>query len=126
MQLWESDLERLPNCLHCHGRPRMYKHGKFKRTGSDGLPMMLQRYCCPLCRRTCSILKDGMLPYRRISADELQSCLDNPERLQDKALSQSLPKPVLTAAKRFQQRARWLVMLMGAGIMRSPIALTLE
>jgi transposase-like protein len=115
MQLWESDLVYVPKCLHCHGRPRMHRHGKFKRTGSDGLQTPLQRYRCPRCLRTCSILRDGMLPYRRISAEELQTCLDNPQQFQAKAQSHKLPKPVLSAAKRFHHRARWLFMLLGVG-----------
>jgi hypothetical protein len=101
----------------------MHRHGKFKRIGSDGLPTMLQRYRCPRCLRTCSILKDGMLPYRRISAEELQSCLDNPQQSQAKTESPKLPKPVLSAAKRFHERTRWLVMLMGPGLSRLPLGL---
>jgi hypothetical protein len=99
MQLWESELVYVPNCLHCHGRPRMHRHGACRRTGSDGLPTMLQRYRCPRCLRTCSILKDGMLPYRRVSADQLQSCLDNPQDSQAKTESHKLLKPVLSAAR---------------------------
>jgi hypothetical protein len=89
MQLWESDVVYVPKCLRCHGRPRMHRHGKFERTGSDGLPTMLQRYRCPRCLQTCSVLKDGMLPYRRISAQELQNCLDSPQQLKIKTESQA-------------------------------------
>jgi hypothetical protein len=116
MQLWESELVYVAKCLHCHGRPRMHRHGAFKRTGSDGLPTMLQRYRCPRCLRTCSILKDGMLPYRRISAEELQNCLDNPQQSQAKTEPHKLPEPVLSAAKRFHGRTSWLVTLMGPGL----------
>ena len=123
MQLWESDIVYVPNCLHCHGRPRMHRHGKFQRIGSDGLPTKLQRYRCPCCRRTCSVLKDGMLPYRRVSAQELQSCLDNPQEFELKTQLRRLPRPVVSAAKRFYHRARWLVMLIGAGL-RQPLGLT--
>ena len=122
MQLWESDVVYVPKCLRCHGRPRMHRHGRFERTGSDGRPTMLQRYRCPRCLQTCSVLKDGMLPYRRISAQELQNCLDSPQQLEIKTESHRLPKPVLSAAKRFHQRARWLFMMIGAGL-RLPIGL---
>jgi hypothetical protein len=108
MQLWESELVYVPKCLHCHGRPRMHRHGACRRTGSDGLPTMLQRYRFPRCLRTCSILKDGMLPYRCVSAEQLQSCLDNPQDSQ----------------ARFHERTRWLVMLMGPGLLRLPLGLT--
>ena len=57
---------------------------------------MLQRYRFPRCLRTCSILKDGMLPYRRVNAEQLQSCLDNPQQSQTKTESHKLPKPVLS------------------------------
>ena len=119
MQLWESEFVYVPKCLHCHGRPRMHRHGKCKRTGSDGLPTMLQRYRCPLCLRTCSIFKDMMLPYRRVSAERLQSCLDNPQELQVEPDS----KPVRSAVKRFQQRTRRIVMVLGA-LLRLPLGLT--
>jgi hypothetical protein len=121
MQLWEAELVYVPKCLHCHGRPRMHRHGKFKRTGFDGLPTKLQRYRCPRCLRTCSILKDGMLPYRRVSAEELQSCLDNPQQLQAETESHKLPKPVLSAAKSFHRRALSLAMLIGPRLLRLPI-----
>jgi hypothetical protein len=39
-----------------------------------------------------------MLPYRRVSAEQLQSCLDNPQQSQTKTESHKLPKPVLSAA----------------------------
>jgi hypothetical protein len=65
-----------------------------------------------------------MLPYRRVSAGQLQSCLDNPQQSQAKTESHKLPKPVLSAAKRFHERTRWLVMLMGPGLLRLPVGLT--
>lgn len=121
MQLWESELIYVPKCLHCHGRPRMHRHGKCKRTGSDGLPTMLQRYRCPLCLRTCSILKDGMLPYRRISAEQLQICLDNPQQLRGESDS----KPVRSAVKSFEQRTRRIAMVMGA-LLRLPVGVSVS
>jgi hypothetical protein len=36
-----------------------------------------------------------------------------------------LLKPVLSAAKRFHERTRWLVILMGPGLLRLPLDLTL-
>jgi hypothetical protein len=101
-------------------RPSMHRHGKCKRTGSDGLATMLQRYRCPRCLHTYSILKDGMLPYR--SAEQLQSCLDSPQQLQPEPESQSLPKPLRSALKSFQQRTGWIAMLMGP-LLRWPIGL---
>jgi hypothetical protein len=65
-----------------------------------------------------------MLPYRRVSAEQLQSCLDNPQDSQAKTESHKLLKPVLSAAKRFHERTRWLVMLMGPGLLRLPLGLT--
>jgi hypothetical protein len=102
----------------------MHRHGKFQRTGIGGLPtLLLQRYRCPHGLRTRSILKDGMLPYRRISAEQLQSCLDEPQQLEATTQLHSLPKPVVSAVKRFCRRAPWLFMTIGAGL-RLPSGLT--
>jgi hypothetical protein len=65
-----------------------------------------------------------MLPYRRVSAEQLQSCLDNLQHSQANPESHKLLKPVLSVAKRFHERTRWLVMLMGPGLFRLPIGLT--
>jgi len=60
-----------------------------------------------------------MLPYRRVSAEQLQSCLDNPQQLQVEPDS----KPARSAVKSFQKRTRRIAMVMGA-LLRWPLGLT--
>jgi transposase-like protein len=103
MQLWESEIEGWPNCARCRWQPRMHRHGCFRRRGLDGEPVAIQRYICPQCRSTCSVLKDGMLPYRRLCPKHLQQCLD-----QLQAAQESLPKASSSlgrAVRHFQHRA---------------------
>jgi uncharacterized protein DUF6431 len=81
----------------------MHRHGRFQRMAPNGEAISIQRYICPNCRSTCSVLKDGMLPYRRLCSKELQECLD---KLQTSPKSQ--PKgshPLIRAVKTFHQRA---------------------
>lgn len=103
MQLWESEIEGWPNCARCGWLPRMHRHGCFQRRGINGDPVAIQRYICPHCHSTCSVLKDGMLPYRRLCSKELQQCLD-----QFPTSPESLPKASCSlgrAVRHFQQRA---------------------
>ena len=53
----------------------MHRHGRSPR---KGLVAGLQRYRCPWCHATVSVLEEGMLPYRKITATELEQCLDDP------------------------------------------------
>jgi hypothetical protein len=53
----------------------MHRHGRSPR---KGLAAGLQRYRCPWCHATVSVLAEGMLPYRKIAAAELEQCLDDP------------------------------------------------
>jgi hypothetical protein len=92
----------------------MHRHGQCWRKAADCSRIGLQRYRCPWCRRTASALKAGMLPYRRISATELQQALDEPDLLkQDQvAPSQSLRRAIRT----FQRRALRLHLLVGTDL----------
>jgi transposase-like protein len=62
--------QRLERCLCC-GRPFPWLHGcyprKADRSGSqeESLnPILIQRYYCPGCRRTCSVLPECLPPHR--------------------------------------------------------------
>lgn len=62
-----------------------------------------------------------MLPYRRISAEQLQICLDNPQQLRGESDS----KPVRSAVKSFEQRTRRIAMVMGA-LLRLPVGVSVS
>jgi hypothetical protein len=84
--------------------------------GINGEPVAIQRY---ICRSTCSALKDGMLPYRRLCSKELQQCLD-----QLQTSPENLPKASSSlgrAIRHFQQSARSLHLRMWL-----PLALSLD
>jgi hypothetical protein len=70
MQIRQGDLRAgSPRCPSCSGMPKMHRHGRSPR---KGLTAGLQRYRCPWCHGTVSVLEEGMLPYRKIAAAELE------------------------------------------------------
>ena len=72
MQIRNADLKDGPFCSKCLAK--MYRHGRSPRRGGEGL----QRYLCPRCRCTCSVLEPGMLPYRHLTSADVERCLDQP------------------------------------------------
>ena len=59
-------------------RQRLHRHGAYSRfKGVDGTQFhWVQRFCCPSCRRTVSVLPECFLPYRSVPVDRLQAHLD--------------------------------------------------
>jgi uncharacterized protein (DUF983 family) len=82
MQLRQSSLhgDRPKCCPHCsHGK--VHRHDTYRRHSkadgrSDEDQQTIQRYFCPLCCRTCSVLPDDMLPYSPVSASQTQKHFD--------------------------------------------------
>lgn len=82
MQLRQSSVhgDRPKCCPHCsHGK--VHIHDKYDRHSkadgrSDEDQQTIQRYFCPLCGRTCSVLPDDMLPYAPVSASQTQKHFD--------------------------------------------------
>lgn len=61
---------RLEQCLCC-GKANPHRHGSYPRKGdrssgndSSLNPIYIQRYYCPACQRTCSVLPECMPPHR--------------------------------------------------------------
>lgn len=61
---------RLENCLCC-GKANPHLHGDYPRKAyrsgdndSSLNPVYIQRYYCPACQRTCSVLPECMPPHR--------------------------------------------------------------
>jgi transposase-like protein len=65
-----SDYYRLEQCLYC-GRANPHRHGCYPREADrinksrDSLnPISIQRYYCPKCRKTSSVLPECIPPHR--------------------------------------------------------------
>lgn len=77
----EYKLYRLEKCLCCgKGNPRL--HGSYPRKadrsskpGESLNPILIQRYFCPGCRKTCSVLPECIPPKRWYLWDEQQASL---------------------------------------------------
>lgn len=56
----------------------MYKHGSYFRyaAASGGQQVRIQRYYCPQCQLTVSVLPVEHLPYRPLTVSRLESFLD--------------------------------------------------
>jgi len=92
----------------------MHRHGQCWRKAADGSRIGLQRYRCPACRRTASVLKAGMLPYRHLDAQALQQALDEPEARPPTEAAPS--QPLRRAIQSFEGRALRLHLLVGTDL----------
>ena len=65
----ESKQHRLTHCPHC-GKARLHLHGHYPRksdrsaAGQSLNPILIQRYYCPACKKTCSVLPECIPPHR--------------------------------------------------------------
>ena len=59
-------------------RRRLHRHGDYSRyKGVDHAQLHpIQRYWCPSCRKTVSVLPECFLPYRSVPVDQLQKHFD--------------------------------------------------
>jgi hypothetical protein len=92
MQLSEEKLcSGSPECPKCEGKKkaRMHRHGSYisKRRGGKSM----ERFCCPRCGLTCTVLPIGMVPYRSSSVKELEDYFD--QRLAVEAVRGAVRKP---------------------------------
>lgn len=71
MQILTSHRE--PECPTC--RRKLHRHGHYVRT-AKGTRTPIQRWFCPRCCRTVSVLPGGLLPYCNLSCAELQAAFD--------------------------------------------------
>jgi hypothetical protein len=77
MQIGEEMLSNgVLECPKCQGREKvhMHRHGSYssKRRGGKSI----ERFCCPRCGLTCTVLPLGMVPYRGNSVKELEDYFD--------------------------------------------------
>ena len=84
MQVFPSSLGRgdrpCPgkSCPLCAGCQRLHKHGCYPRyRGLEGeLRVMVQRFLCPRCRRTWSLIPQDMMPYLSVPVLRFQALAD--------------------------------------------------
>jgi hypothetical protein len=77
MQLGEQMLSNgSPKCPKCQGgkKVRMHRHGSYISKRRGGKP--IERFCCPRCGLTCTVLPVGVVPYRSSSVKELEDYFD--------------------------------------------------
>lgn len=92
MQISEEMLGNgCPECPKCQGRKkaRMHRHGSYISKRRGGKP--IERFCCPRCGLTCTVLPLGMVPYRSSSVKELEEHFD--QRFAVEPLTGSVPRP---------------------------------
>ena len=111
VQIRQGDICGLaPRCRCCSRMRKMHRHGRSPR---KGLAEGLQRYRCPWCHATVSVLEEGMLPYRKITAAELEQCLDDPTSVAPKE-PPSRRRILRDAVRSFHRHIPQLKMRLGA------------
>ncbi len=67
------------DCARCEGACKLHHHGSYERyEGPDGdRRVTVQRFLCPRCRRTWSVIPPDMLPYRSLPVSRLEELLDD-------------------------------------------------
>lgn len=65
-------------CPQCAGCVRLQKHGKYLRfSGVDGEQVVqVQRYLCPRCGHTWSVIPSGMMAYRCLPVKRFEQLAD--------------------------------------------------
>jgi hypothetical protein len=113
-----------PECPKCQGRKKvqMHRHGSYnsKRRGGKAI----ERFCCPRCGLTCTVLPVGMVPYRSSSVKELEDYFD--QRLAVKQVTGAVARPRILerALKDLESRRQRLCDVLGQFI--SPANATFE
>ena len=128
MQIFESSLNGAErpcapkDCARCSGQRKFWKHGTFPRlqgTQVKGAQQVkCQRYICPECGHTWSVIPSDMLPSRSIEVSRFQELMDEIFGL---ASGDARPPPatvleeerVRRACKTLSERVAYLCGLLG-------------
>lgn len=125
MQLGEEMLRnRSPECPKCQSRKkvRMHRHGSYSSKRRGGKP--IERFCCPRCRLTCTVLPVGMVPYRGSSVKELQDHFDQRLAVEPVTGAVRWPRTLERALRDLESRRQRLCDVLGQLI--SPANATIE
>lgn len=84
MQVYQSSLGRGErpcvgrSCPRCGGSQSLQKHGSYRRyCGAEGVEAVeVQRYLCPQCGHTWSVIPAGMMPYRNLEVERFEELSD--------------------------------------------------
>jgi hypothetical protein len=128
MQIFESSLNGAERpcppteCLQCGGCRKLHRHGTFSRLAGTAAKefrkVKSQRYYCPECGRTWSVIPQDMFPSRSIAISRFQELADEKFGL---ASGDARPPPatvleeerVRRACKTLSERVAYLCGLLG-------------
>lgn len=68
----------MKGCGGCGSEVVLHRHGRYcryARAGGDAL-VQVQRFICPRCGRTTSVIPEGMFPYRSVPVEKFQQHMD--------------------------------------------------
>ena len=81
----------------------IHHHGHYKRNGNcddkEPLVVTILRFLCVMCRRTLSVLRDDLLPYRAVPVPLVEKHFD--------ALAQGTPPPAATEKEKGCLKRAW-------------------
>lgn len=113
-----------PECPKCQDRKkvRMHRHGSYssKRRGGKSI----ERFCCPRCGITCTVLPVGMVPYRSSGVKELEDYFDQRLGFERVAAGVRKPRTLERALRDLAGRRQRLCDVLGQMI--SPADATIE
>lgn len=89
----------------------MHRHGTYHRKRCGGT--RVERFCCPVCRLSCTVLPVGLLPYRGSRVQELEQHFD--QCLAAEPAESAVPRPrvLARALSDFAKRRQPLSELLG-------------
>jgi hypothetical protein len=114
MQLGQPSFsDRSPRCPRCPRAKavRMHRHGSYRRKRCGGAPV--ERFCCPICRLSCTVLPSGLLPYRSSPVQELEQHLDQRLAAEPAESAVQRPRVLERALSDFAKRRQALCELLG-------------
>jgi hypothetical protein len=97
---------------------KIHHHGHYKRNGNcndkEPLVVIILRYLCVMCRRTLSVLRDNLLPYRAVPVPLVKKHFDAQAKGTPPPASTEKEKGCLKRAwARFNGRVEALVTVLG-------------
>jgi hypothetical protein len=89
----------------------MHRHGSYRRKRCGG--SRVERFCCPVCRLSCTVLPPGLLPYRSSSVPELEQHFDQRLAAEPVVSAAQRPRALERALSDFTRRRQPLCDLLG-------------
>ena len=91
MQVFSSSLDETGrpcaprDCARCEGSCKLHRHGSYLRyeRPEGGRQVTVQRFLCPRCRDSWSVVPPNMFPYRSLPVSRFEELLDDQTGLAD-------------------------------------------